>query len=805
MMKNSVVKLCVFGLVLSLFLPITTAYADENQPGANGRMTSNGVVVDDEDNVIVTGEVYEDGKWIILTEKYAASDGHMLWSKRFDYYNYNIGKDVAVDGNGDIIVAGSVNTSVLGGFDYCLIKYDEDGRLLWHKTYHRKFYDTPFGLVIDNANNIFVTGMSLEIKWTSGTIAGVFWTIRCDSSGTLIKDATLQGNGVADFGFGIAIDSQGDVIVTGASDNNQVTLAYCTLKYDSNLDVIWGPKYYSNPDEDNSVSGVAIDSNDNIYITGNSVKQDGSEPKDFLTVKYDKNGGYKEAVYRGFTNGMKECNDDALGIDVDSNDNIIITGTSCDNSTTIKYDSNLQVINGWPIRGDFSGEAKDVTADSNNNVIITGYIGDSTENRSYYTVKYSSAGTVVWAGGGGEGPAQPPTADFTFAPGNPTSSDYVHFYDKSSGHVTTWDWEFGDGGSSSDINPLYRYSNPEDFEVTLTVSGPAGEDTVTKTITVLNTKPTAAFEYTPNNPKVDSQIEFDGSGAADEDGSIVTWQWSFGDGGSDTDKKVYHAYSAVGTYTVTLTVTDDYGETASTTKFITVNEITDVPPIADFTWNPTNPAPGESVIFDASNSYDEDGDITLYQWDWESDGTYSNEDEFVVATATHIWPKQGIYNVTVKLTDNNGTSNTKTLAVNVGGGGCELFISGTQTINISNGEEKSITVTVSCSNASAGLVSLDVVDDAGTTIEIIPPTTRISAGESKDFRVDIKTPDNGLSDSTIQLLATGDEDVQSDIFEIQLIVDGSGGDDDGSTPGFAALVAIGAIFIALLVLRRRVH
>jgi len=798
MIKNSVIKLCAIGLIISLFLPITTVYADEIQPGADMQMTSNGVAVDDEDNVIVTGQVYEDGKWVIQTEKYAASDGHMLWSKRFDYYNYNIGKDVAVDGNGNIIVAGSVNTSVLEGFDYCLIKYDEDGSLMWHKTYHRKFYDTPWRLVIDNnTNNIYVAGMSLKIDLTSG-LEGEFWTLKCDSTGTLLKDITFNGNGHADFGFGIAIDNQGDIIVTGASDNNQETLSYCTLKYDSNLDIIWGPKYYSNSGEDNSVSGVAIDSNDNIYITGGSEKQDGTGSKDFLTVNYDKNGNYQEAVYRGFSN---ECNDDATGIDVDSNDNIVITGTSCENSTTIKYSSTLQEVNGWPIRGNFQGGTKDVVVDSNNNVIITGF--NSAEPNNYYTVKYSSAGTIVWDGGGGKEPPQPPTVDFTFAPTNPTSSDYVRFYDKSSGNITTWDWSFGDGSSSSNINPLHQYSNPGNFEVTLTVIGPAGEDTVTKTITVDNTKPTAVFEYAPNNPKVDNQIEFDGSGAYDEDGSIVTWQWSFGDGGSDTGKKVYHAYSAIGTYTVTLTITDDYSETASATKFITVNEVTDVPPIADFTWSPTNPAPGEPVIFDASSSSDEDGNIKLYQWDWESDGTYSNEDEYVVVTATHTWSKQGTYNVTVKVTDNNDTSNTKTLAVHVGGGSCELIISSIQSINISNGEEKSFTVTVFCSNASAGLVILDVVDSAGTTIDIFPASTSISIGESKDFRVDIKTPDNELSDGTIQLLATGDEGVQSDIFEIQLIVDDSGGNDGSNgIPGFAALAAIGAIFITLLILRR---
>lgn len=107
MKKKAILKVCTFAIVITLFLPGFSMGAN----GSEGDMTANGVAVDSQDNIIVTGEVYDysKDKWIIRTEKYDGSDGHLIWSKDFDKYNFNIGKDVAVDSNDNIIVAGSVD------------------------------------------------------------------------------------------------------------------------------------------------------------------------------------------------------------------------------------------------------------------------------------------------------------------------------------------------------------------------------------------------------------------------------------------------------------------------------------------------------------------------------------------------------------------------------------------------------------------------------------------------------------------------------------------------------------------------
>ncbi|MGC9554720.1 MAG: hypothetical protein ACP5EK_05355, partial [Thermoplasmatota archaeon] len=111
MIKNTLVKLGTLILVAGLLIPVAAVNGDDTRPGAAENMAANGVAVDSQGNVIVTGQVYEGGKWIIQTEKYAASDGHLMWSKKFSEYNYNIGKDVVVDSNDNVIVVGSANTS----------------------------------------------------------------------------------------------------------------------------------------------------------------------------------------------------------------------------------------------------------------------------------------------------------------------------------------------------------------------------------------------------------------------------------------------------------------------------------------------------------------------------------------------------------------------------------------------------------------------------------------------------------------------------------------------------------------------
>ena len=86
--------------------------------------------------------------------------------------------------------------------------------------------------------------------------------------------------------------------------------------------------------------------------------------------------------------------------------------------------------------------------------------------------------------------------------------------------------------------------------------------------------PTPNFFFTPSNPVAGEQVRFDASASSDDDGVIVDFRWDYGDGEepeSGPDPRQQHDFVRPGTYPVTLTVTDNDGNTASLTKFVTVS------------------------------------------------------------------------------------------------------------------------------------------------------------------------------------------------------------------------------------------
>ncbi|WP_395245668.1 PKD domain-containing protein [Agromyces sp. MMS24-K17] len=165
---------------------------------------------------------------------------------------------------------------------------------------------------------------------------------------------------------------------------------------------------------------------------------------------------------------------------------------------------------------------------------------------------------------------------------------------------------------------------------------------------VPNALPTAAFTATT----VDRTTTFDASGSADSDGTIASYAWDFGDGQTGTGANPVHEYATAGSFTATLTVTDDEGGTGTIShSIVTVNP--NVPPTAAFTATVSF----QSVQFDASGSADPDGAITDYAWNFGDGKTGTG------ATVSHLYGAAGTYDVTLTVTDNRGGVTTKTTQV----------------------------------------------------------------------------------------------------------------------------------------------
>jgi len=155
-----------------------------------------------------------------------------------------------------------------------------------------------------------------------------------------------------------------------------------------------------------------------------------------------------------------------------------------------------------------------------------------------------------------------------------------------------------------------------------------------------NVAPTAGFAVS----NTDLTAHFDASSSVDTDGTIATYAWDFGDGTTGTGVTADHAYAAAGTYTVTLTVTDNRGGTGTLQHPATV-VAPNVAPTASFTATVAN----LGVQFDASASSDSDGTIASYAWDF-GDGTTGTG-----VTPAHSYGTAGTFTVHLAVTDDRGT------------------------------------------------------------------------------------------------------------------------------------------------------
>src|SRR5207244_945940 len=167
---------------------------------------------------------------------------------------------------------------------------------------------------------------------------------------------------------------------------------------------------------------------------------------------------------------------------------------------------------------------------------------------SAYTVGSPNSATVTIA----DNDSAPPTADFT---ANTTSGQAplaVQFTDRSSGSITSRDWDFGDGSShSSTQSPSHTYNNAGDYTVTLKVTGSGGSNSKSLAIHVTAPPPTADFTANPTSGNAPCAVQFTDKSS----GSITSWDWNFGDGSSHSSaQSPSHTYNTAGSYTVTLTV-----------------------------------------------------------------------------------------------------------------------------------------------------------------------------------------------------------------------------------------------------------
>jgi hypothetical protein len=255
-------------------------------------------------------------------------------------------------------------------------------------------------MAVDSSGNVYVTGGSAV-----SDIVPDYATVKYDSAGQQQWVAYYTGPGNnADFAEAITVDASGNVYVTGESyDASGANPDYVTIKYNSSGQQQWVARYDGPAHQYERASGIAVDGSGNVYVTGRSW---GSEQfgNDYATIKYN-SAGQEQWVARYNGPGNSQNSEDyARGIAVDDSGNVYVTGESSGSGTerdyaTIKYNPSGQ--EEWVARYNGPGNGTDaayaMAVDGSGNVYVTGAsVGTTFPDFDYATIKYNSAGKQQW-------------------------------------------------------------------------------------------------------------------------------------------------------------------------------------------------------------------------------------------------------------------------------------------------------------------------------------------------------------------------------------------------------------------------
>jgi len=363
---------------------------------ANGNDYAFAVAIDRTGNVFVTGHSAtsssEDGNSDMATVAYS-STGALLWTNRYHGPgNGSGGNAIATDKNGNVFVAGS-SSGIADNYDFVTIAYSGAGSPLWTNRYDGtgNSYDSPRRLAVDKSGNVFVTGSSSGSPGTSA-----FITVAYSNTGVPLWTNRYVGPGNGyDSASAVAVDNNGKVFVTGSSIGDTGSPDFLTLAYSTTGIPLWTNRYVG--PASGSPTEMAVDSSGNVFVTGYSY---GFEMiSAYGTVAYS-----GEGVPLWTNRYLDPGNKDAYpyAIVADQQGNVIVAGSSDRDYGTIAYSNTGIPL--WTNRYDGPSNQVDsinaITVDGSGNVYVTGESANSEgsafepANYDYATIKYSSLAAV---------------------------------------------------------------------------------------------------------------------------------------------------------------------------------------------------------------------------------------------------------------------------------------------------------------------------------------------------------------------------------------------------------------------------
>lgn len=499
--------------------------------------------------------------------------------------------------------------------------------------------DIGYAISLDSSDNIFVTGTTRSIIFPtrSGSFRrqlrgeqDAFITKLNPAASALVYSSYLGGYGY-DGGRGIAVDRIGDAYVTGYTDSPSTPYTYTFPVWNAYQDTYGGAGtitslHYGDAfvtKMNNAGSGL----NYSTYLGGRGNDIGFDIAVDNLT----------RAHVTGWTNSPDFPTARALQEEIVSTEHgapdafvsqLSADGTLLDFST---YFGGTYYDEGYGIHSDLAG-----------NVTITGY----TQSPYYFPLMNPYQPELAGSPSIRNSDAFIsriariiPVASFTADPDRGFVPLTVNFTDTSTGDPITWDWEFGDGGTSTEQNPTHTYNDVANYTVNLTVCNLDGCNS-TSGIIYVGQNLIPDFTSNVTGGCKDLWVQFNDTST----GTPTTWSWEFGDGDGSTEQNATHTYTEAGIYNVTLSVTNFFG-TNETTKYdhIMVNET----PVADFTSNITIGFAPLTVQFEDNST----GYFNTYDWQF-GDGKNSSSDQ----DPAHTFNDPGDYWVNLTVTNDCGSN-----------------------------------------------------------------------------------------------------------------------------------------------------
>jgi hypothetical protein len=328
----------------------------------------------------------------------AAAGLDPVWIAGYDNGGIEFASAVAVDASHNVYVTGRSESS--SASDYLTIKYSPSGQQLWTARYDGAGgFDEPAAIAVDADGNVYVTG-------TSEDAAGIddYATVRYSADGQRQWARRFDaGTGSTDQASDLAVDGDGNAYVTGWSYKSGSGTDYLTISYDPAGKVRWKARTSGTGSNNDYAYAIEVDALGNVFVTGEVIINFATRYRDYGTVKYDPNG--KKLWFATYTSPIAPGSQDsphAMGLDGEGN--VYVTGESWGTGpgccpidwATIKYDTNGDELWVQRVDGPSHGQdiANDLAVDAVGNVVVTGQI--TTETHDMGTVKYGADGTVLW-------------------------------------------------------------------------------------------------------------------------------------------------------------------------------------------------------------------------------------------------------------------------------------------------------------------------------------------------------------------------------------------------------------------------